>query len=300
MNKVSKSTSDINILGEWLSIFTEDERLMYESVSFNSFNGKNIKGTFITLLDKEIENYQFYGTFENKILNGIYHNDEKQGIISLIYVSSQQLFGYCTLIDRERNIYNTPYVLIKTRDNLTINEKKEQVKNIYDFCKNNRVCGICCNGIEIDLPILLPFEREQIAQEYKIEIDDFCKLYKEDNNVIYQMKTKSKNGGCYFYKENKCSIYDYRPLDCRLFPFVHKINDNNEFELVLFKQACKNGALPNFDNKKIEYYYYLLQPIIHITKPYMLARFEKSLNLKLSNIEPMKFGTDTMKYTTKK
>ena len=294
VKKTSKSLNEVNIVGEWLSTFAEEGKLKNESVVFTSVDSNNIEGIFTILSDKEEIKYQFNGTFKNRTLIGTYHNNEEHGIINLIYISSELLFGYCNIIDRERTIYSTPYVLTKIENGLSFNDKKERVRDIYDFCKDcYGKCGNCCNGDNVDLPILLPFERELIVQEQELDSDEFCKPYKE--SVIYQMKP-IKNGGCYFYKDNKCSIYDYRPLDCKLFPFDYIINNDGEFELVLYKQVCKKGInLPIFDKRKNEYYYYLLQPLFHIIKPYMVAFLEKPLNIKLNSITPIKLKMNPTK-----
>lgn len=37
------------------------------------------------------------------------------------------------------------------------------------------------------------------------------------NANIYHIKTF--NNECVFYKNGKCIIYDYRPIDCKLYPY---------------------------------------------------------------------------------
>lgn len=71
-------------------------------------------------------------------------------------------------------------------------------------------CGLCCRSTEMTLTPsdikrleLLGHRRE----EFSIREGRFYKL-------------RNVNGWCYFYRSGRCSVYDYRPIGCSLYPIV--------------------------------------------------------------------------------
>jgi Fe-S-cluster containining protein len=107
---------------------------------------------------------------------------------------------------------------------------KYQETGSFDFCSICPKGGVCCTNKGADLPVLLPYEVSLISKSTGLGDNDFtndCEL-----GEVRQMK--GKNGVCFFYQNNHCSIYENRPLDCKLFPFDLKINDRNGYDLVLY------------------------------------------------------------------
>jgi len=103
----------------------------------------------------------------------------------------------------------------------------------YDFFRRCGKCGKCCLS-----PHIFSFEKEFIKKH-------FDKL--KENQGFYSVK--QNNGRCVFYneKELKCSIYENRPMDCKLFPFsfiVNKIGAENidvspkEYVFLLKARGC--------------------------------------------------------------
>jgi len=77
-------------------------------------------------------------------------------------------------------------------------------------CKNH-----CCGQSGVNAPIVLPSE----IKNYKKE-DIFVK-----DGVTY-IKRK-EDGLCKFLNENKqCTIYEKRPLECRLYPWIMRFDGN--------------------------------------------------------------------------
>ncbi len=114
-------------------------------------------------------------------------------------------------------------------------------------------CGACCknfgsNGSFSGLPI---FEWE------KQEFEKFAKekaIYLNINpsNIIYDKKSKTyvnisyfmKNQPCPFLKDNKCSIYNHRPIVCRSFPLARNpLIDNEPLSRSCFMHC------PNFNSE---------------------------------------------------
>lgn len=74
-------------------------------------------------------------------------------------------------------------------------------------------CGNCCKEIS---PVLKDEDIKKAAENLKISKDEFIKEYtKTDEDIIFNLP-------CNFLKENKCSIYEARPEDCREFPNLNK------------------------------------------------------------------------------
>lgn len=84
----------------------------------------------------------------------------------------------------------------------------------------------------------------------------------------------AKNGICPFY-DKKCTIYNDRPNDCRLFPFDIKIIENKYF-LILYKLDCFNFNDMIKEN---------VDDIVELVKPYIDIFASKELNIKLDAME---------------
>lgn len=109
-------------------------------------------------------------------------------------------------------------------------------RNITNRVKNTRFecinCGSCCKTAEIMLS-----SREiggisyTMGMDKKEFIDEYLQLKKIEKVKTIENRTYEIKGECYiikkreddicpFFKENKCEIYDFRPIVCRLFPFT--------------------------------------------------------------------------------
>jgi len=59
--------------------------------------------------------------------------------------------------------------------------------------------------------------------------ENFYKKIKPDGIYKYQMV--QKNGACIFFSNNKCTIYELRPLICRFYPFTMIENESYVFQV---------------------------------------------------------------------
>ncbi|MBW2977936.1 YkgJ family cysteine cluster protein [Candidatus Woesearchaeota archaeon] len=78
-------------------------------------------------------------------------------------------------------------------------------------------CALCCKGSQI---ILYPFDIMSLCKELNIKTSEFLKKYaylQLDKNNILRCVLKNKPI-CMFNKENKCSVYEARPVRCKTFP----------------------------------------------------------------------------------
>jgi Fe-S-cluster containining protein len=80
-------------------------------------------------------------------------------------------------------------------------------------------CGKCCTG-EPGYVWVSDEEITQMADFLKISLADFRRLYlRRLHNRYLLVEKKSQNHSCVFFKENKCSVYQARPIQCRTYPF---------------------------------------------------------------------------------
>lgn len=91
-------------------------------------------------------------------------------------------------------------------------------------------CGKCCKGRTN--VFLNSHEAEAISSHLNLTKFEFSKNYTEEKEVgdklLISLKSKVDNGGgCVFLKDNKCSIYNVRPTQCRTYPFwpQHLVGD---------------------------------------------------------------------------
>lgn len=258
--KINKAVEEINISGKWHSFFHEEDIIQSEELDLEQ-SGHYVTGT-ITLGNTQ---YKFEGEFKNHILSGIYKSKNprkfEHGSITVRRIKENLMSGYCTFVYKDKQVYNSPYVLS--------NDSNHKVKKgTYAFC--NSCVGkfdCCCNCNEIDMPILLPNEAENIEVISRKPIDSFAKKL---TNNLYQMKRDNNDDpskGCIFFQNNGCTIYDNRPIDCRLFPFDFK-EINGEYWLIYYDniQVCK--ALPK-DKNEIDCCAHNIRPLLDMVLPYM-------------------------------
>ena len=78
-------------------------------------------------------------------------------------------------------------------------------------------CGQCCTG-EPGRVRISREELEALAGHLALspgELIEGCLVHGPDG---FRIREKP-NGDCHFFKNNRCGIYDFRPRQCRTFPF---------------------------------------------------------------------------------
>lgn len=77
---------------------------------------------------------------------------------------------------------------------------------------------------------------------------EFCFSSRETDG-FWQLK--NVNGHCFFLKEGKCSIYEFRPMGCRTYPLVFDITDND----VIIDDECREPewfANQQYDEEQLQ------------------------------------------------
>ena len=101
----------------------------------------------------------------------------------------------------------------------------------YENCTNCNSEIVCCSYFDkINAPVLNKEELQRIKEF--IKSDEFYNIMGDN---LFSLKLDGNN--CVFYQNDKCLIYDIRPIDCRLYPFdIIKIE--NKFYLILYLLSC--------------------------------------------------------------
>ena len=95
-----------------------------------------------------------------------------------------------------------------------------------------------------------------------IEIVEYKNEYAKDLSEIIldnMYKIKTKENKCCLYIENKCSIYENRPIDCRLFPYDIRKNKNenwttNTTTQQLVKRKIGSSIHQNYRDNLFDYF----------------------------------------------
>ncbi|MFB3889318.1 MAG: YkgJ family cysteine cluster protein [Candidatus Bathyarchaeia archaeon] len=82
-------------------------------------------------------------------------------------------------------------------------------------------CGICCGDTPTKTRriLLLRSDAERIAAQTGKQIADFTQTLDGKSPYVYELRKNSANGKCLFHQNNRCGIYEARPLVCRFYPF---------------------------------------------------------------------------------
>lgn len=120
-------------------------------------------------------------------------------------------------------------------------------KNGYNFSFNATACescaGNCCIGESGYIWINI-VEIEALSKYLGLTLDSFREKYLFKVGYKYSIKEvelADNSFACCFFDlvKRKCSIYDYRPTQCRTFPFWEYFK-NNEKEVYKECPAIKN------------------------------------------------------------
>lgn len=108
-------------------------------------------------------------------------------------------------------------------------------------------CGLCCG----DTPqkkrriLLLASEAKNISAKTHLLIENFSIEVIDSDLYVYEME--KPKGRCFFLKDNRCSIYESRPLICRFYPFELRFNPDRDMHVFNYTLECpainKEGKL---------------------------------------------------------
>lgn len=119
-------------------------------------------------------------------------------------------------------------------------------------------CSSCCQAFKI-----LPIEYEYIQQQLKL------------NNIT--TTNKVKKGECKYLIDNKCSIYEYRPIICRThgFPLVRLNEEVEEYEVSFCELNFIKFPLEQFNANNVFFEDTYNSKLLQLNNKYLSAQKEQ-------------------------
>lgn len=107
-------------------------------------------------------------------------------------------------------------------------------------------CGKCCHnhGDGFAYVYSTRAERRALAKHLEMTLKDFEAEYCERAGA--GISFKSRDDACIFLEEEKCSVYEFRPSQCRTFPFWPEVlqdEDTWERDVASFCPGVGKGKL---------------------------------------------------------
>jgi Fe-S-cluster containining protein len=91
-------------------------------------------------------------------------------------------------------------------------------------------CGKCCTGSP-GYVFLSSTDLERLASHFSLSPEEFAAnfTYRVDDKI--SLIDQKDTSDCIFLKNNQCSVYDARPVQCRTFPWwIHFLREPEDWE----------------------------------------------------------------------
>lgn len=109
----------------------------------------------------------------------------------------------------------------------------------FDFC--GTCVAHCCSRNrplgEMESPFVLRKEAVALAEWSNESLESFVEEHERKRGVEH-LSLKQINGRCYFYRHGQCSVYESRPIDCRLFPFDIIEHQDGSLYWIVYEDLC--------------------------------------------------------------
>jgi Fe-S-cluster containining protein len=79
-------------------------------------------------------------------------------------------------------------------------------------------CGKCCTGSP-GYVFLSRTDLERLSSHFSLSETDFIKKYTRKVGTRLSLIDRPKTADCIFLVDNRCSVYEARPIQCRTFPW---------------------------------------------------------------------------------
>ncbi|MFV2016717.1 MAG: YkgJ family cysteine cluster protein [Candidatus Heimdallarchaeota archaeon] len=131
----------------------------------------------------------------------------------------------------------------------TVNLRKDVVSiqgaNLIRFTCDSRVD--CCSKLKIPVT---EFDIQRIENK-GYEMDQIisslspiilpARTFGVQKEKVYTLKRKPFDGTCTFLENNLCSIHEFKPFACQIYPFSLEIIDSEEIKIVVHtEEICKS------------------------------------------------------------
>lgn len=137
--------------------------------------------------------------------------------------------------------------------NLRTDEISIQDANLIKFSCDSRT--ECCSKLKIPVTT---FDIQRI-QDNGYEIDQIitslspiilpAKTFNSKSEKVYTLKRKPFDGTCTFLENNLCSIHEFKPFTCQIYPFSLQIVDSEEIKILIHsEEICKSIQSSDYQN----------------------------------------------------
>ena len=165
-------------------------------------------------------------------------------------------------------------------------------------CNDCAGCSQCCRGMGSSI-ILDPYDIYCLEAGIKITFEELMRNYIElnvvDGIILPNLKMQKKDCCGFLDEEGRCSIHDFRPGFCRMFP-LGRIYEDGDFQYFLQVHECPHPGKTKVKVKKwlgvpqIERYeayvkdwHYFLKDVQAVIRETESDEMIKSINLFLLN-----------------
>lgn len=91
-------------------------------------------------------------------------------------------------------------------------------------------CGKCCTGSP-GYVFLSPPDLSRLANHFQLSEEEFCKKYTRTVDGQLCLLDSPENTDCIFLKQNRCTVYEARPVQCRTFPWwIHNLRNSEDWK----------------------------------------------------------------------
>jgi Fe-S-cluster containining protein len=111
---------------------------------------------------------------------------------------------------------------LKQRCDLDADELDRRVVEITERVWAGIDCTACANCCKTVRPTFADEEVDRLALRLGIERGEFIKAYLEPTESREDHPWQTRTTPCPFLKDNRCSVYEDRPADCRKYPYLHE------------------------------------------------------------------------------
>ena len=120
---------------------------------------------------------------------------------------------------------------------LGVKEIDEIVLQVYQEVLARIDCTNCANCCKEANFLIEEKDVKRLAKGLNLSLEEFKENYVEECEEIGEEGYGFKRLPCPFLQDNKCTVYSFRPDNCRSFPYVH--NGEFVFKLINVIENCE-------------------------------------------------------------
>ncbi len=113
-------------------------------------------------------------------------------------------------------------------------------------------CGNCCTDTIVPVT---HHDLKRLSKGTGLKAERFCAFYKADDfddggeglgwvelaegRRVLGLKKQDKADACFFFKDERCSVYEHRPITCRVYPFQLDFNRQGQVTRMSINDAVE-------------------------------------------------------------